>query len=42
MKDVILKYDRQKNKCDILDPRENRGVRGFDEESVNSVGDTNV
>ena len=42
MKEVVVKYDRLENICDILKPRDNRGVIGFDEESFNSVGGMNV
>ena len=42
VKVVIVKYDSQENRCDLLDPRDNGGISGFDEESVNSVGGMNV
>ena len=37
MKEVVVKYDSQENGCDFFDLRDNGGVIGFDEESVNSV-----
>ena len=42
MKEVVVKYDRQENGCDILDPRNNGGIRMFDEKIDNSVGGMNV
>ena len=42
MKEVVVNYERQENGCDLLEPRYNGGVIGFDKESVNSVGGTNV
>ena len=42
MKEVVVKYDSRDNGCDLLDPGDNGGIIGFDEESVNSVGGMNV
>ena len=42
MKEVVVKYDSRDNGCDLLDPVDNGGIIGFDEESVNSVGGMNV
>ena len=41
-KQVVVKYDSQENRCDLLDPRENVVVSGFDEEIFISVGGMNV
>ena len=38
MKEVVVKYDSQENRCDILDPRDNGDGIGFYKEIVNSVG----
>ena len=42
VKVVIVKYESQENRCDLLDPRENVVVSGFDEEIFISVGGMNV
>ena len=42
MKEVVMKYDIQENGWDILEPRYNGGISGFDEERVNSVGVMNA
>ena len=42
MKEVVVNYDSQDNGYDLLEPRDNGGVNGSDEESVDSVGGMNV
>ena len=42
MKEVAMDYYILDNRCDILDPRENVVVSGFDEEIFISVGGMNV
>ena len=37
-----MEYKRQENGCGLLDTRDNGDIIGFDEESVNSVGDMDV
>ena len=42
MKEVVVHYDSREKGCDLLDPRDNGGISGFEEEIVNSVGSMNV
>ena len=42
IKEVVVRYERKENECYLLDPRDNGGIRGFDQDIVNSVGGMNV
>ena len=42
MKEVVVKYNRQENGYNLLEPRDNGGISSFYEEIVNSVRRKNV
>ena len=42
MKEVVVNYESSEKGCYLLDSKDNGGVRGFDEESFNSLGSINV